>query len=43
MNLLGAGPKAGQGFLQDAVTAEEEGSKDLSERCQILHRRPYEL
>lgn len=39
---IGAGPKAGQRFLQNAVTAEEERSKDLSERCQILHRREYE-
>ncbi len=39
---IGAGPKAGQRFLQNAVTAEEERSKDLSERCQILHRREYD-
>lgn len=39
---IGAGPKAGQRFLQNAVTAEEERSKDLSEGCQILHRREYE-
>lgn len=33
----GAGSKARQGFLQNAVTAKKERSKDLSERCQILH------
>lgn len=35
-NCLGAGPKTWQGFLQNPLTTEEKGSKDLSERCQVL-------
>lgn len=38
---IGAGPKVGQGFLQNALASEEERSKDLSERCKVLHRGQY--
>lgn len=35
-NCQGAGPKTWQGFLQNPLATEEKGSKDLSERCQVL-------